>query len=132
MHATLNRVSLVTEIDIPYRRPDRRYFEDPAYCDVELSRANLHEATHYWQQLSSPGLLLLASEDWERLLRFERGWSCWVVERHVLEQRLRPEQQLRSPARTAPIGAACRLGRSRGPWIDHEEVRRDGNGSFCG
>jgi hypothetical protein len=73
MRATLNRVSLVTEVDIPYRKPDRRYFEDPAHFDVELSRALLHEATHYWQQLASAGLLVLAGEDWKRLLKFERS-----------------------------------------------------------
>src|SRR5215217_1679769 len=74
MHAALTRVSLVTEVDVPRPQPDQRYFEDPAHYGAELSRVVLHEATHYWQQLSSPWLLLLAAEDWERLLRFvQRG-----------------------------------------------------------
>ncbi|MGR0220088.1 hypothetical protein [Agromyces sp. ZXT2-6] len=76
MHATLSRVSLVTEIDAPHRPPDRRYVEDPAHFDVELSRVLMHEATHYWQQLSSPALLILAGDDWQSLLRFRSTGSA--------------------------------------------------------
>ncbi|MHA7191938.1 hypothetical protein ACX80N_16760 [Arthrobacter sp. MDT2-16] len=67
MHATLNRVSLVTEIDTPHVPPDLRYFHNPANFDSALSRVLFHEATHYWQQLSSLWLLLMATEDWVRL-----------------------------------------------------------------
>jgi hypothetical protein len=70
MKATLNRVSLVTEVDAPYSDPDPRHFSHPAGFETELSRVLVHEATHYWQQLSQMFLLLVADEDWERLNTF--------------------------------------------------------------
>lgn len=71
MRATLNRVSLVTEVDAPHRAPDSRHFLDPAGYESAFSRVLLHEAVHYWQQLSQMFLLLLAEEDWKRLKRFD-------------------------------------------------------------
>lgn len=70
MNGRLNRISLVTEIDAPCPPPDPRYFSDPAGFETELSRVLMHEATHYWQQLSQMYLLFVADEDWERLNRF--------------------------------------------------------------
>jgi hypothetical protein len=73
MNGRFNRVSLVTEIDAPRPPFDLRYFSNPAGFEPEMSRVLLHEATHYWQQLSQMYLLLVADEEWERLNRFRRG-----------------------------------------------------------
>jgi hypothetical protein len=70
MNGRLNRVSLVIEIDAPYRPPDPRYVLNPAGFEPEMSRVLIHEGTHYWQQLSQMYLLLVAAEEWERLNRF--------------------------------------------------------------
>jgi hypothetical protein len=72
MRATLNRVSLVIEIDVPWRKPDPMLILDPAASKEPLSRILSHEAIHYWQQLSSSYLQALAAEDWRRLTTFTR------------------------------------------------------------
>lgn len=73
--ATLNRVSLVTEVDSEYCDPDVRHFLDPAHHDPGLSRVLIHEAVHYWQQLSQMNLLAVAAEDWARLRVFRSTGS---------------------------------------------------------
>jgi hypothetical protein len=70
MNGRFNRVSLVTEIDAPWSPYDPRYFFNPAGFEPEMSRVLMHEATHYWQQLSQMYLLLVADEEWGRLNRF--------------------------------------------------------------
>lgn len=70
MKGSLNRVSLVTEIDAPFREPHPDYFLHPAGRDPDFSRVVFHEATHYWQQLSQTYLLMVAAEDWDRLQTF--------------------------------------------------------------
>jgi hypothetical protein len=70
MNGSLNRVSLVIEFDEPHRRPDPRHVLDPAGFESEIARVMLHEATHYWQQLSQTYLLLVAAEEWTRLKQF--------------------------------------------------------------
>lgn len=72
MRGSLNRLSLVTVIDAPFREPQPEYFLHPAGRDPELSRVIMHEATHYWQQLSETFLLMVAAEDWQRLQIFLR------------------------------------------------------------
>jgi len=73
MRATLNRVSLVTEIDVPHLPPDPRYFTHLHSFNTQISRVIFHEATHYWQQLSQTFMLMVAAEDWGRLQRFRDG-----------------------------------------------------------
>jgi hypothetical protein len=69
----LTHVSLLIDLDSEWWLPNLKTYSDTATYLPRRSRRLVHESVHYWHQLVHGHLLLVAAEDWARLLSSEQG-----------------------------------------------------------